>query len=352
MFWLCMTNGAAGHTYGANGIWQVNRKGQPHGPSPHHPPGSSGYGKIPWNESMNLPGSAQVGFGKKLFEKYAWQEFAPHPEWAQYFNDPEPGQPRWKQWIWYPEGNPAENAPAAKRYFRKTFKISETEPPTHATLSVSADDRFIAYINGQKVGEATDWRTPRSIDVTKAIRPGENVIAIEAENLPAPTANPAGLLATLQVQTHTGEVYDLHADATWRSAKDTNAKSADWMATEFNDDNWTMAQVVAAYGSTPWGEFSSASPSYGPYATGIAGKVRLIYVPEPRSIRVNRLEPKSKYHATAFDPQTGDAVELGPVVPDNENSRVFRKSNNYKVGDNEVQTNDEDDWVLVLERVD
>ena len=35
MFWLCMTNGAAGHTYGANGIWQCNRPGEPHGPSPH-----------------------------------------------------------------------------------------------------------------------------------------------------------------------------------------------------------------------------------------------------------------------------------------------------------------------------
>ena len=34
MFWLCMMNGAAGHTYGANGIWQCNRKGQPHGASP------------------------------------------------------------------------------------------------------------------------------------------------------------------------------------------------------------------------------------------------------------------------------------------------------------------------------
>ena len=27
MFWLCVTSGAAGHTYGANGIWQCNRKG-------------------------------------------------------------------------------------------------------------------------------------------------------------------------------------------------------------------------------------------------------------------------------------------------------------------------------------
>ena len=85
MFWLCLTNGAAGHTYGANGIWQCNRPGQPHGPSPYHH-GGVGYGKIPWNEAMNLPGSTQVGLGKKLFEQFAWQEFAPHPGVGQICN--------------------------------------------------------------------------------------------------------------------------------------------------------------------------------------------------------------------------------------------------------------------------
>jgi hypothetical protein len=84
MFWLCMTSGAAGHTYGANGIWQVNRPGQPHGPSPHHPPGSSGYGVIPWNEAMNLPGSTHVSLGKKFFEQFHWQRFTPHNDWAVY----------------------------------------------------------------------------------------------------------------------------------------------------------------------------------------------------------------------------------------------------------------------------
>ncbi|HEV8608317.1 MAG TPA: DUF4038 domain-containing protein [Tepidisphaeraceae bacterium] len=86
MFWICMMNGAAGHTYGANGIWQVNRRGQPHGPSPHHPPGSVGYGKIPWDEAMNLPGSSQVAAGKKLFEEYPWNKFTPHTEWARFAN--------------------------------------------------------------------------------------------------------------------------------------------------------------------------------------------------------------------------------------------------------------------------
>jgi hypothetical protein len=80
MFWLCMTNGAAGHTYGANGIWQCNRKGQPHGPSPHHK-GGNGYGILPWDEAMNLPGARQIGAGKAWLEKFPWWRFEPHPEW-------------------------------------------------------------------------------------------------------------------------------------------------------------------------------------------------------------------------------------------------------------------------------
>lgn len=35
MFWVCMLSGACGHTYGANGVWQVNGKDVPYGPSPH-----------------------------------------------------------------------------------------------------------------------------------------------------------------------------------------------------------------------------------------------------------------------------------------------------------------------------
>ncbi|HLK13682.1 MAG TPA: DUF4038 domain-containing protein [Fimbriimonadaceae bacterium] len=80
MFWLCMLNGAAGHTYGANGIWQNNRPGDPHGKSPH----GGTYGKISSQEAMHLPGSSQVAVGKRFFEQYAWQAFKPHPEWTSY----------------------------------------------------------------------------------------------------------------------------------------------------------------------------------------------------------------------------------------------------------------------------
>jgi hypothetical protein len=80
MFWVCLMNGAAGHTYGANGIWQCNRPGQPHGNSPH----GGNWGDLPWNQAMLLPGSQQVGFGKMLLEQFAWQDFTPHPEWAAF----------------------------------------------------------------------------------------------------------------------------------------------------------------------------------------------------------------------------------------------------------------------------
>jgi hypothetical protein len=80
MFWTNMLSGAAGHTYGANGIWQLNRRDQPYGKSPH----GGTYGPIPWDEAMKLPGSHQLGLAKKLFEQYAWHRFEPHPEWASW----------------------------------------------------------------------------------------------------------------------------------------------------------------------------------------------------------------------------------------------------------------------------
>jgi hypothetical protein len=79
LFWVCMLNGAAGHTYGANGIWQVNTREKPYGPSPH----GTSWGDTPWEDAYQLPGSAQMGHGKTLLSRYRWWAFEPHPEWVQ-----------------------------------------------------------------------------------------------------------------------------------------------------------------------------------------------------------------------------------------------------------------------------
>jgi hypothetical protein len=79
MFWACLLSGAAGHTYGANGIWQVNTADMPFGPSPH----GRSWGDTPWDVASQLPGSAQLGIAKKLLMRYEWWRFEPHPEWVE-----------------------------------------------------------------------------------------------------------------------------------------------------------------------------------------------------------------------------------------------------------------------------
>lgn len=79
MFWSSVLNGAAGHTYGANGIWQVNTRSQPYGPSPH----GRSWGDVPWDEAAALPGSRQLGLAKKLLARYPWWRMEPHPEWVE-----------------------------------------------------------------------------------------------------------------------------------------------------------------------------------------------------------------------------------------------------------------------------
>ncbi len=277
MFWLCMTNGAAGHTYGANGIWQCNRRGEPHGKSPH----GGDYGHIPWDDSMNLPGSRQMGLAKKLFEKFEWQKFAPHPEWAAYAETDSSLKPKWAHWIWTPEGDPTTDAPVAKRYFRKTFELPSGKPPLHGMLWISADDRFVAYLNGKQIVSHAGTGTFASVDVLSKLKPGRNVLAVEAENLPAPVpANPAALLANLQVQMASGKEHVIDTDTSWRCANEVTTDTK-WKSIEFNDSTWKPAKDLGQYGRSPWGTFPSAT-TYGPYSTGIPGKVRIIYVPESR----------------------------------------------------------------------
>jgi hypothetical protein len=337
MFWLCMTNGAAGHTYGANGIWQCNRRGEPHGKSPH----GGDYGHIPWDEAMNLPGSQQLGFGKKLFEKFEWQKFTPHPEWATYAESDDSLKPKWAHWIWTPEGDPTIDAPVAKRYFRKAFELPPRDVSLHGMLWISADDRLAAYLNGKRIASHVGTGTFISIDVSSKLKPGRNVLAVEAENLRAPVAaNPAGLLANLQVQTANGKARVIDSDASWRCANEVTADSK-WTSIEFTDSTWKSAKELGPYGCKPWGTFAAAT-NYGPYSTGILDKARIVYVPQSFPVRVMHLKADAKYRVQAFDPTDGKLCDLGAVEPGAQSGGVIKKPASIQ----------SDDWVVVIERIE
>ena len=81
MFWGSILSGAAGHTYGAAGIWHASVEGDP-GCASAAFGGTKVYDWTTWKEGMNYPGATQLGIGKKLLEQYPWSRFEPHPEWA------------------------------------------------------------------------------------------------------------------------------------------------------------------------------------------------------------------------------------------------------------------------------
>jgi hypothetical protein len=338
MFWVCMMNGAAGHTYGANGIWQANRKGQPHGPSP--PAGSppTGYGVIAWDDAMNLPGSRQVGLGKKLLEQYAWQEFQPHPEWAE-FSDNSTVSLNDARWIWFPEGHPSQDAPAEKRVFRCTFVVPSGRTVDRAALSVSADDRFAAWLNGVSVGTGNGWQSPRVFNnFARHLRAGTNVLAIEARNMPASGSNPAGLIAALQIRFADGESLKIVSDNRWLAAKDTQS---DWYSSRFDDSGWSRAMVIAQYGDGPWGKIERPADdvAFAPQSAGISDTVRIIYVPESQEIVARDLGTGSYYRAKIFDPVSGTMTALEKFQADAAGQRRCSPPPEL-----------DHDWVLVLEK--
>ncbi|MGQ9629388.1 MAG: apiosidase-like domain-containing protein [bacterium] len=98
LFWSCLLSGAAGHTYGANGIWQVNTRDVPYGLSPH----GTSWGDTPWEDAYRLPGSGQLGLAKRLLERYSWWKFEAHPEWV------EPHQTKENRMSAYAAGIPGE----------------------------------------------------------------------------------------------------------------------------------------------------------------------------------------------------------------------------------------------------
>ena len=90
MFWSALLSGTAGHTYGANGIWQVNTREKPYGLSPH----GHSWGGPAWDIAAALPGSGQLGMAKALLMRYSWWKLEPRPELID---------PRWsKEDYWKP----------------------------------------------------------------------------------------------------------------------------------------------------------------------------------------------------------------------------------------------------------
>jgi len=157
-------------------------------------------------------------------------------------------------WIWYPEGKPVADAPAEARFFRRRFEV-RADVDT-AELRIAADDACEVFLNGVRIGVHATWQRAAVFDVAQHLRRGVNLLAVRAENRPAPSKNPAGLITRLAVTTANGKRLVVVSDASWRVA---NHQRPQWQQTGFDDAAWKPAVVTVPFGGGPWGKIAGLS---------------------------------------------------------------------------------------------
>ncbi|MGB9877159.1 MAG: family 78 glycoside hydrolase catalytic domain [bacterium] len=153
-------------------------------------------------------------------------------------------------WIWYPEGEGANELPEGKRFFRRKF-IVPSGKVKKAVLAITADDRFIAYLNGERISQGENYKNPQIIEIGERIREGENVLSVEAENL---SSGPAGLICKLRIEMEDEEIVSIVSDGSWKVSKEAGE---DWGKLEFDDSKWENARELARFGEAPWGWLTS-----------------------------------------------------------------------------------------------
>src|SRR5690348_17139446 len=112
-----------------------------------------------------------AAFGSSLpaFAQTALQADAPHHEWTA-------------SWVTHPTAPLRE---PLVLHFRRNLELASV--PANYLVRVSADNRFILYVNGQRVGDGpargdlTHWRYER-FDIARLLKPGHNLITATVWN--------------------------------------------------------------------------------------------------------------------------------------------------------------------------
>ncbi|BDI29491.1 hypothetical protein CCAX7_15420 [Capsulimonas corticalis] len=162
------------------------------------------------------------------------------------------------QWIWFDEGDPARDAPAGARYFRKTIEILAGRKIKSAVVTMSADNSFALSVNGRAAGGGLAWSTPAALDISKSLKPGKNAIGVTAVNDAGTAgANPAGLIGKIEIEYADGE-------------RQTVVTDAGWTASQTAMGEFTAAKVLGPYGMGPWGASARRTTVYQNYAATAA----------------------------------------------------------------------------------
>jgi len=181
------------------------------------------------------------------------------------------------KWIWLDGESSSQNFWLCAR---KTFQV--LEELGLATLNITADSRYVVWINGERIGQGPIRSWPfayhyDTYDVTERLKPGDNVIAILGLHYGVGTfqyiTNPGGLLAQLEIKSADGNTQTISTDGSWRVMEnpaydrrtpriscqqawvehfDARLEPEGWQDVGFDDSGWKQAVEVGPVGCEPW----------------------------------------------------------------------------------------------------
>ncbi|MBI1371706.1 MAG: DUF1549 domain-containing protein [Phycisphaera sp.] len=164
------------------------------------------------------------------------------------------------RWVWSHD-QAAKADPGGRIYLRRTIKL-DRKPDTAAAV-ITCDNEFVLYVNGKRVAASEDWQTPTRVNLTKLLRKGDNVIAIEAANWPDKSTgknlqfgpNPGGVIFSAAIDT-----LAIGTDKTWKLATERIDK---WETPKFDDSAWSNAAELGGPNIGPWSAEARLAESLG-----------------------------------------------------------------------------------------
>ncbi|MCR9200475.1 MAG: DUF1549 domain-containing protein [Planctomycetaceae bacterium] len=134
------------------------------------------------------------------------------------------------EWIWT-YADTRTSPPGETATFRKQLSLEKR--PRKATLVITCDNEYTAYVNGKKVGADNNWTTVEAISISRQLRRGENEILIVGRN-GGNSANAASLYAELIIEDTLPEPVVIPTDTSWQAASGDvhgkNSAAAKWNA--------------------------------------------------------------------------------------------------------------------------
>jgi len=145
-------------------------------------------------------------------------------------------------WIWTPGATKGQNL----CLLRRTFDLPAGAAVKSAVIRMSADDRYVLYVNGRPAGQGNSWKDVGLWDVKSLLLPGRNVLAIQGEGDGGCDAVTFGL----RIELSGGAVEIIRSGADWRVAA---SPAPGWQEASYDDSTWKNARVVASDpGAAPW----------------------------------------------------------------------------------------------------